>query len=174
MKIAVIIWEFPSLNETFVLDHITGLIDRGHDVDIYATAPKKEPKIHQDITGYDLLSRTIYRDGQEFKAPLNWLLRALKGAPLVASGLIKNPRATLNSLNIFRLGREASSLTALYKVAPFLNFGTYDIVHCHFFQERTIRCFSQGAWRDKGKDCDLNSRLWPPAGCERGNEASIC
>ena len=49
MRIAVVIWEFPSLNETFVLDHITGLIDRGHDVDIYATAPEKLPKFQERL-----------------------------------------------------------------------------------------------------------------------------
>ena len=49
MKIAVVVLEFPSLNETFILDHITGLIDRGHDVDIYATAPEKLPKFHEEV-----------------------------------------------------------------------------------------------------------------------------
>jgi colanic acid/amylovoran biosynthesis glycosyltransferase len=132
MKIAVIILEFPALNETFILDHITGLIDRGHEVDIYATAPKGEPKIHREIESYDLLSRTVYRDDTKFTVSRNLILRAWRGTPLLARGLLRNPRATLNSLNVFRLGREASSLTALYKAAPFLDFGAYDIIHCHF------------------------------------------
>jgi hypothetical protein len=29
--------EFPKLSETFILNQITGLIDRGHEVHIYAT-----------------------------------------------------------------------------------------------------------------------------------------
>jgi colanic acid/amylovoran biosynthesis glycosyltransferase len=131
MRIAVVVSEFPSLHETFVLDHITGLMDRGHDVDIYATAPTALPKCHDEIKRYGLLDRTVYRESKEFTPPRNPILRTVKAVPLLSRGLLKNPRGTLNSLNVMRLGKEASSLTALYKVAPFLNFGAYDIVHCH-------------------------------------------
>ena len=58
LRIAVIILEFPALNETFILDHITGLLERGHDVRIFATAPKGEPKIHEEIQRYHLLERS--------------------------------------------------------------------------------------------------------------------
>jgi colanic acid/amylovoran biosynthesis glycosyltransferase len=133
MKIAIIISEFPSLNETFVLDHITSLIDRGHDVHIYATAPRGEPKIHEDVRRYNLLSRTVYRDSSKFSIPRARLVRALKGTPLFARGLLGNPRGAVNSLNVFRLGRAAASLTTLYEAAPFLTkSGKYDIIHCHF------------------------------------------
>ncbi len=36
MKIAFIVGGFPSISETFILNQITGLIDRGHDVEIFA------------------------------------------------------------------------------------------------------------------------------------------
>jgi colanic acid/amylovoran biosynthesis glycosyltransferase len=151
MKIAVIVLEFPSLNETFILDHITGLIDRGHDVHIYATAPKELSKVHEEVKSYDLLSRTVYRDSEKFARPHNPILCELKGAPLLARGLLKNRKATLNSLNVFRLGREASSLSALYKVAPFLNFGAYDIVHCHFPQNGQLAVFLRELGAIEGK-----------------------
>jgi colanic acid/amylovoran biosynthesis glycosyltransferase len=132
MKVAIFVLEFPSLNETFILDHITGLIDRGHDVHIYATAPENLPKVHEDVNTYDVLRRTIYRDSAKFTMPRQKSLRALKGSALLAAGLLNNPRAALNSLNVFRLGKEAARLGALYKTAPFFKFGSYDIVHCHF------------------------------------------
>jgi colanic acid/amylovoran biosynthesis glycosyltransferase len=131
LRIALIISEFPSLNETFVLDHITGLIDRGHDVHIYATAPKHLPKVHEEVKAYDLLERTVYRDSSKFTLPRNKILRTLKGSTLLVEGLLKRPKATLTSLNVFRLGRNAACLGALYKIAPFVNAGEYDIVHCH-------------------------------------------
>ena len=34
MKIAFIVGKFPVLSQTFILNQITGLIDRGHEVDI--------------------------------------------------------------------------------------------------------------------------------------------
>jgi colanic acid/amylovoran biosynthesis glycosyltransferase len=151
MKIAVIISEFPSLNETFILDHITGLIDRGHDVDIYATAPASLPKFHEEVKRYDLLNRTVYRDSRKFTIPNNRIIRALKAAPLLARGLLKNPRATLNSLNVFRLGREASSLSTLYRIAPFLNSSDYDIVHCHFLENGKLAVLLRELGAIKGK-----------------------
>ncbi len=39
MKIAFIVELFPILSETFILNQITGLIDRGHKVDIFANMP---------------------------------------------------------------------------------------------------------------------------------------
>ncbi len=35
MKIAFIVWRFPVLSEAFILNQITGLIDRGHEVHIH-------------------------------------------------------------------------------------------------------------------------------------------
>jgi colanic acid/amylovoran biosynthesis glycosyltransferase len=36
MRVAVLVTEFPSVSETFILNQITGLIDRGHEVGIFA------------------------------------------------------------------------------------------------------------------------------------------
>jgi colanic acid/amylovoran biosynthesis glycosyltransferase len=133
VRIAILISEFPSLNETFILDQITGLIDRGLDVSIYATAPDNLPKVHEDIGAYDLLHRTVYRDSPRFVLPNNPLLRAARGAALLVDGLRRNPRAALETLNPFRYGRKASSLSLLCSAAPFLNSqSAHDIVHCHF------------------------------------------
>lgn len=46
--------------------------------------------------------------------------------------MTKNPLAVLRSLNVFRYGKRAASLTLLYQIVPFLKKGPYDIVHCHF------------------------------------------
>ena len=37
MRIAFVVISFPALSETFILNQIIGLIDRGHQVDIFAT-----------------------------------------------------------------------------------------------------------------------------------------
>jgi colanic acid/amylovoran biosynthesis glycosyltransferase len=83
------------------------------------------------VNTYDVLKRTIYRDSAKFTMPRRKCLRALKGSALLDAGLLNNPRAALNSLNVFRLGKEAARLGALYKTAPFFKSGAYDIVHCH-------------------------------------------
>jgi len=56
MNIAVFVIKFPKLSETFVLDQITALIDRGHQVHIYATEVSNEKKIHEKVIRYNLMS----------------------------------------------------------------------------------------------------------------------
>jgi len=48
--------------------------------------------------------------------------------------VFRKPMPLLRSLNVFKFGREASSLGIFYKVLPFFETGVdeYDIVHCHF------------------------------------------
>ena len=38
MRTAHLIGVFPKLSETFILNQLTGLIDRGHEVDIFDMA----------------------------------------------------------------------------------------------------------------------------------------
>ena len=128
MQIAFLLGRFPSLSETFILNQITGLIDRGHEVDIYARKPGEGSKVHPDVDKYKLLDRVIYRD-----MPTNAVLRTLKGIRLAAGGLGRNPGAVFGSLNVVKHGRDASSLKLMYWAAAFLKRAkTYDIVHGHF------------------------------------------
>jgi colanic acid/amylovoran biosynthesis glycosyltransferase len=132
MKIAFVVTHFPQLSETFILNQITGLIDRGHDVDIYAHSPSNEPKVHPDIERYDLLKRTYYYGSFYQSMPDSKAVRLLKGIYLFILNFRKNPQALLKSLNIYKYKKEAVSLSILYKVIPFINMNTYDIIHSHF------------------------------------------
>ena len=49
MKIAFIVPQFPLLSETFILNQITGLIDRGCKVDIYADMRGYFPQMDEDV-----------------------------------------------------------------------------------------------------------------------------
>ena len=60
MRVLMVLVDFPALSETFVLDQITGLIDRGFDVDIMAAGARKEVTVHPDVNAYSLLSRVRY------------------------------------------------------------------------------------------------------------------
>src|SRR6476619_1320909 len=63
MRIAVFPGAFPALSETFIVRQITGLIDLGHRIDIYAErrAPCNAP-LQPDVVAYGLLRRTRYID----------------------------------------------------------------------------------------------------------------
>ena len=129
MKIAFLVGKFPSVSETFILNQITGLIDRGHQVDIYAVNPGSQPKIHQDISKYRLLENTFYYEN----VPKRYLNRLLVAMQLLLKYFFIDPFLIIESLNIWRYGREARSLRLIYTVIPFVKRRPeYDIIQCHF------------------------------------------
>jgi colanic acid/amylovoran biosynthesis glycosyltransferase len=125
MNIAFIVDEFPSVSQTFVLNQITGLLDRGHQVDIFTRQLTLDEQQHADVARYRLLERTY-----SLCCPADRWQRTVRGAALCIRQLRANPRALWRSLNVLRYGRSASSLTLLFHTAPF--FRRYDIVHCQF------------------------------------------
>ncbi|OKH28818.1 glycosyltransferase [Chroogloeocystis siderophila] len=129
MRIAFIVGIFPLLSETFVLNQITGLIDRGHEVDIYALRhPLSNCKMHPHVEKYNLLARTHYTPA----IPSNVFWRYLKGFALLFTNFHKAPLICLRSLNFFKYGGAATSLKILYTAIPMLGQKPYDIIHCQF------------------------------------------
>jgi len=128
MKIAFIVGTFPTLSETFVLNQMTGLLDQGHELDIFAHSNPHMEKIHPDVEAYRLMERTHYLD-----MPSNKVKRVLKALGLLAVNFHKAPLRLLEGLNVFKFGKEALSLRLLYALVPFLGKEQeYDIIHCHF------------------------------------------
>ncbi|MCG8363606.1 MAG: hypothetical protein MJA27_09795, partial [Pseudanabaenales cyanobacterium] len=89
MKIAFIVGTFPALSVSFILNQIKGLMDNGHEVDIYALdgSPADLSKLHPVVKEYHLLDHTYYPP----KRPKNALLRVLKGYGLLLAKLNKDP-----------------------------------------------------------------------------------
>jgi colanic acid/amylovoran biosynthesis glycosyltransferase len=128
MKIAFIVGEFPVISETFILNQITGLIDRGHEVDIYGYQPSNTSKLHPNVEKYQLLKRIHYVP----QVPSNYFWRFLKALGLIFANFHKSPLVLLRSLNFFKYGKRSVSLRMLYSVIPFLVLKSYDIIHCQF------------------------------------------
>lgn len=128
MRIAFVVGSFPSLSETFVVNQIVALLDRGHDVDIYAARRGDVRKRHPGVDSHHLLDRTTYSREKPRRYPVR-VWKAL--GPLFAHPLT-NPLGRLRALNFFKHGEPARSLTLLYHVMPFLPQRRYDVIHCHF------------------------------------------
>ncbi|HSC25156.1 MAG TPA: glycosyltransferase [Candidatus Babeliales bacterium] len=60
MKILMVVAEFPKIHDICILNQITGLLDRGHDVTIYAFAKGDCLNVQQDVINYDLINKTIF------------------------------------------------------------------------------------------------------------------
>jgi colanic acid/amylovoran biosynthesis glycosyltransferase len=132
MKVAFIVEQFPSLSETFILNQITGLLDRGHEVDIYAEYPANSSKVHPDVGKYNLLERTYY--AVYTSIPTNRFLRVLKTLGLLFTNSHKSPVFLLRAVNVSSYRKEAgSALNLLCLLIPLLpKRPSYDIIHCHF------------------------------------------
>ncbi len=150
MKIAFIVWRFPVLSEAFILNQITGLIDRGHEVHIHPVngLPKKNPgKVHPIIEEYQLLERTYYPE----PLPESILIRFYKSVGLITKNLNKGSLNTLQFLNPWKYGNEVATLKTFYRTESLLSDGSYDIIHCQFGTLAPIALAYRNAGIIKGK-----------------------
>jgi colanic acid/amylovoran/stewartan biosynthesis glycosyltransferase WcaL/AmsK/CpsK len=128
LRVAVFAHEFPALSETFVLGHITGLLDLGNDVTIFANGPRVgDPSVHADFRRYRLDERLRYR-----AMNANRTRRVLGASEIVVRRRLALP--ALRALDPLSYRREATSLSLLYWVDRLLDLPPFDIVHCHFGQ----------------------------------------
>src|SRR5215207_8469263 len=114
MRVAFLTSEFPVLSETPFLNQVTGLVRRGHELDIFADKPQPGVPSHPDIERFRLQARTRY----PLQLPAGRPWRA--AARLVSSCQGGERRALLRSLNPFMFWRRAWSLEQLKRTAAFL------------------------------------------------------
>jgi len=127
MKIAFIVGVFPSLSETFILNQITGLLDLGHEVEIFSLMRPTDRKVHDVIEKRNLMSLVGY-----FPAiPKNPFLRILKGKFLFFRYFLKHPKRLMKSIRLSGFDKDILSLKVLFSIIPFLG-KDFDIIHCHF------------------------------------------
>lgn len=128
MRVAFVVGQFPALSETFVLDQITGLLDRGADVDIYAGDRRPQSALHPDVERYALMERTAYGA----PLPARTSVRRARILGLLARAIARSGGSPLRLRRTLHHGRTDAN-TAL----PFAGLGRddhrdYDIIHCHF------------------------------------------
>jgi colanic acid/amylovoran biosynthesis glycosyltransferase len=145
MKIAFIVWRFPVLSEAFILNQITGLIDRGHEVHIHPVngLPKNyNGKVHPVVEEYKLLERTHFPP----TLPENIIWRFFKGLGLLIKNLNQGSFKTLQLFHSKKYGSEVATLKTFYRTVSLFQDGTYDIIHCQFGTLAPIAL----AYRDAG------------------------
>jgi colanic acid/amylovoran biosynthesis glycosyltransferase len=96
MKIAYLVDEFPSMSQTFILNQITGMIDAGHRVCIFADGPSNAGKIHSQYKKYNLLEKPVIM-------VLKIAGKNLQGSLTYYS--IRETSCHIRSLNFFRYGK---------------------------------------------------------------------
>src|SRR5436190_15421664 len=61
LRIALFIGRFPVVSETFILRQVAGLLDLGHEVDVYSDSGNEAGgPAHPEVAKYGLVERTTY------------------------------------------------------------------------------------------------------------------
>ncbi|MEL6605512.1 MAG: glycosyltransferase [Cyanobacteria bacterium J06614_10] len=128
MRVAFVVHEFPVLSETFIVNQAIGLMDRGHEVDIFTRQLGDTDKLHPDVCRYGLLERVRVLP----EVPENYGWRIVSAIALILKYGYRYPGPILRSLNPFTRGIRALSLWSLFTAIPALSWPRYDIVHCQF------------------------------------------
>lgn len=168
MRIAFLLHQFPRLSETFILRQITGLMDLGHSVTVFAEYPDYEGLKHEEILRYKLLENTRFVNAPEEtglqempvwpvmdrtwsqvsgKPTLN-AMRILRAVPKLAKCIYSNPSLTRELLSEHRYGHQARSLSGIYRLAALASEpkGRFDVLHAHFGPVGQAFRFAKKLW----------------------------
>lgn len=127
MRIGLLVTSFPSVSQTFVLQQITGLLDRGHEVEIIASRRGEGSVQHEDVERYALSSRVHYRPAMPAWMPL----RLAKLGGLYAGELSRRPGRIPAFIRMVWQNRSSHPVGALYHGWTLLG-RSYDVLHCQF------------------------------------------
>jgi colanic acid/amylovoran biosynthesis glycosyltransferase len=120
LRVAFFVASFPELSETFITRQAAGLLDRGHDVRIFAHAPNKDGPaqalverraLRERVTVLDSAAAPTRQERRSRRRTIGALARSLRPAYARATG------------GWGALTREASRLAS---------HGPFDVVHCHY------------------------------------------
>jgi len=168
LRIGMFLGSFPVISETFIVRQITGLLDLGHSVDIYAdTRTEAEAPRHPEIAKYRLLDRTTFMEMPPETAPFEmpvwpitartWppgsatsihnSLRVARALPMFFRCLWKAPGLACRVLDRRQFGYQAASLSALHRLATLCRRPRqYDVLHAHFGPVGNSFRFARELW----------------------------
>lgn len=145
LKILFVLTYFPEAVSTAILNQITGLIDRGHNVYIYSKQIGDIEHAHPDITRYNLINRTYFHS----RNPLNNLPPNLDTFDIICCqfgyrgvefiDIFKKQKLKAKFVTCFR----GSDLSKHIKENPrkyneLFKIGDLFLPVCNFFRERLI------------------------------------
>jgi len=123
LRIAFLVDSFPALSETFVLNQITGLIDLGHEIDVYAAGRSRDERAHPEVAAYGLETRITHPGSTRF--PRSRALAAIARHRASGSRLTDAIGAIAGRLDRARL-RLLPACLARFPSRQ------YQVVQCHF------------------------------------------
>ena len=126
MKIAFITEAFPLVSQTFIINQVADLKDRGVDVQVFSFKKGDNENLAENFRKYRMGDLTHYMG-----MPKGKLSRFVRFAAIAFRLMKKKPIVLFRSLNFKRYGRNALSLRTVY-LADFFMDRNFDLAHCHF------------------------------------------
>src|SRR4030042_5548541 len=125
LEISLITTRFPVSGNLWLYNRITGLIDSGHDIKIFAlTPPSDKFPLHEDIKKYDLVRLVEYHGRPISK---------IETIKVIIKDAFKKPIAFLKtlikSLNINKFGTRSLSLSAYFLLRTYSKYKHFDIIY---------------------------------------------
>jgi colanic acid/amylovoran biosynthesis glycosyltransferase len=129
MRIAIVTGHFPALSETFILNHVSALVQAGFEVTVIAHGARREACVHPEVVAQGLAERTRYLGRPDgYAKRVVQLPRQL----LCRRALARLPHWP-SAVNPLRFGRMATGLDLLYSVTGDLPRNPrFDVIHAHF------------------------------------------
>lgn len=127
MNVLFISHWFPAISDTFVLNQMAGLLERGVDVSIYARWVGDTTKVHPAVERFGLLDRAMYAHEAREEHCDDLRLTALQRAYPELETYV---RAFADAA-----GEETYSTSTrrlFYACLPVLRRAPFDIIHCQF------------------------------------------
>lgn len=125
-KVAFVVGIFPTFSETFIINQVADLVDRGLDVHVYTFRRGDTANVSDRHHSYNMPECTTV-----LEMPRNWLLRLVHAIPKFFHVLFTRPSVLFRIFDVGRYGANAYSLKNLFWVEPFIGCDA-DLVHCHF------------------------------------------
>lgn len=126
----VLIWTnvFPTYSETFVRDHVIGLLKRNIEVVIFSKT-KQNSHILNDYLSYSLFDKIFT---EESYLPSSYYCRFFKALCILSGSLFtSNFKFYLKSLNFLKFKKKAISLKCFFLLHYVIN-KNINIIHAHF------------------------------------------
>ncbi len=127
MRIAFVVSSFPTLSQTFVIDKIVGVLERGHEAAIYAHRIPQDEIVHPAVARFGLMELL-----HAPRFPRLRSARLAKLAVLAGAAFCRRPQAIVDALRVSRYGPMASSLELLCAALPIHQPTRFDVVHAQF------------------------------------------
>ena len=127
-KILVVLTEFPTVSETFILNQLVDLVERGHLLTIFSYCRPSSSIVHPLFEKYALSQHTVYH----FKNQRNILYRLLYGFLFFVQHISKISFSKLVHF-LFKIRLPLCQKIKVLYDFPLLVFRSdFDVVHAHF------------------------------------------